>query len=113
MAKFYGIIGFALLAETETGIWEEQITKRPYKGTITRRRHNWDSTPNLNNDLDISMDLTIVSDNFAFEHWPAIRYITWNNVQYAVKAIIVERPHITLSIGGVYNAKPTESTGGS
>ena len=36
MAKFYGVIGFAVTAETKPGVWEPSITDRPYYGDTIR-----------------------------------------------------------------------------
>ena len=40
MGKWFGKIGYAVTAETEPGIWEEQIVERDYYGDITSDRHN-------------------------------------------------------------------------
>ena len=36
MAKFCGLIGYALTVETEPGIYEEQITENMYFGYVIR-----------------------------------------------------------------------------
>ena len=36
MAKFCGVIGYAVTKETEPGIWEEQIVEVEYFGDVIR-----------------------------------------------------------------------------
>lgn len=112
MAKFYGPIGFALLSETAPGIWTEIYDEsHSYKGDILRRRFNWENSSNQNDDLNISMGISIISDTYAIQHFPAIRYIVWDGVRYEVTAAILQRPRIELSIGGVFNGGPVGTTG--
>lgn len=111
MAKFYGKIGFALQKETAPGVWTEDYDEsRSYKGDITHRRHNWGSTANLNDDMDISMTVSILGDTYAFAHFPSIRYIVWDGVRYKVSGAIMYRPRIELSIGGVFNVQENQSS---
>lgn len=110
MAKFYGPIGFALLTETAPGIWSERYDEsRSYKGDILRKRHNWDTNnPNLNDNLEISMAISIIADTYMFQHFPSIRYVVWDGVRYEVTAAIMQRPRIELSVGGVFNVSPDQ-----
>lgn len=103
MAKYYGNVGFALLKETRPGIWEEVYEERQYKGDLTRRRQNWVNSQNLNDNLEISNEISILGDTFLFHNFSAIRYVVWDNVAYEVNAAIIDRPRLVLSIGGVFH----------
>ena len=35
MAKFYGVIGYAVTEETKPGVWAEKIIERMYYGDLT------------------------------------------------------------------------------
>lgn len=37
MAKFYGVIGYAVTEETKPGVWTEKIIERMYYGDLTRK----------------------------------------------------------------------------
>ena len=46
MAKFYGVIGYAVTEETKPGVWTEKIIERMYYGDLIRntRRLQSDGT---------------------------------------------------------------------
>ena len=64
MAKWYGVIGYADTVEVEPGIWEEQVTERPYYGELIRNTHRLQTTDKVNDDLTISNQISIVSDPY-------------------------------------------------
>lgn len=109
MAKYYGIVGYAVTVETSPGVWTEQIVERPYKGDVKRIYKRADSEERVNPDLDVSNEISILSDPYADQHFHQIRYVAWAGALWNVKGVTVERPRLRLTIGGVYNGKQTES----
>lgn len=109
MAKFYGMIGYAETKETSPGVWTETITERPYKGDIKRMFKRWDTGEKVNDDLDVSNEISILSDPYADQHFHLIRYVAWAGARWKVKNVTVERPRLRLTIGGVYNGQQAGS----
>lgn len=109
MARFYGVIGFAITEETRPGIYSEIYQERPYKGDVVRHTRRWDPTEYLNDDLVINNDISIVSDSFANSHFGVMRYVRWMDQTFEITSatIDVDRHRITLSLGGVFNV-PTD-----
>lgn len=103
MAKFYGAIGYSETTETAPGVWVEGITERFYYGDVVRNTRKWEKGEGLNDDLDIGNQFSIVADAYAYEHFFAIRYIEWMGTRWKVTNVEVERPRLTLQVGGVYN----------
>lgn len=105
MAKFYGKVGYIETAETPPGseIWEEVKTERCYYGDVLRNTKRWERGESLNDDLDVSNKISIVADPYAYQHFFAIRYVSWMGSLWKVTSVEVERPRLILSIGGVYN----------
>lgn len=105
MARFYGMVGFAVQKETRPGIFDEQYVERPYKGDVTRRSRRWETTEYLNDDLSIENDISIISDTFANSHFGVMRYVHWMDQYFEITSatIDVERHRITLSLGGVFH----------
>ena len=69
MAKFYGEIGYAELVETSPGVWEEQIsTKRNYCGDLIRNSRRLQASDSLNDNVNISNEISIVADPFAYQN---------------------------------------------
>lgn len=103
MAKFSGIIGFAVTKETSPGVWTEEIVERSYKGDVVRNYVRWDSGDKINDDLSLHNSFSIVADAFLFEHLGVIRYVKWMGTAWKVTEIEPQRPRLTLTVGGVYN----------
>lgn len=102
MAKYYGKIGFATQVETEPGIWGDSIEERPYKGDVLRNSRRYDAGESVNDDFTISNQFSIVSDVFLYSHIPALRYLEYLGSKFKITSIEIDRPRVTLTVGGVY-----------
>lgn len=103
MAKFYGIIGFAVSEETRPGVWTESVKERTYSGDLPRTASRWEGTETLNDNVNITNQISIVADPFAYEHFSAIRYIKFLGAYWKVNSIDISYPRLNLTVGGVYN----------
>ena len=54
MSKFYGAIGYAVTEEIRPGVWGEKITVRDYYGDVIRNTRQYQSSDNLNDNLNVS-----------------------------------------------------------
>ena len=104
MAKWFGKIGYATTAETAPGVWEESITVREYYGDIIRNSRRLQSGDKVNDDLNISNQLSIVSDPYGNENFHAMRYAEFMGAKWKVTDVEVQYPRLLLTLGGVYNA---------
>lgn len=100
--KFYGAVGYVTTVETSPGVWEEQIVERMYSGDISSVRRRLEGQK-VNDDVNISNQISIVADPFAFENFTAIRYVTWFSQKLKVTNITVEPPRMIFEVGGLYN----------
>lgn len=105
MAKYFGTIGFGITIETAPGVWKEKIEERQYYGDVNRFIRKMDSRDQVNDNLNVNNEISIVADPFACEHFTSIRYIEWMGVKWKVGTIEVRYPRLILSIGGVYNGE--------
>lgn len=109
MAKFAGTIGYVETVETEPGIWEEKTTERTYSGDLIKNYGKHENSGGVNDNINISNEISILADPYATEHFFAIRYAKFDMPKLggAWKVINAEvaYPRIILSIGGVYNVK--------
>ena len=103
MGKYYGMIGFAESSEIRPGVWDDIIVERPYYGDVLRNSRRWQSTENLNDDLKIGNEFSIISDLYATLNLGKIRYLTWMGTRWTVTSAEVVYPRLNLSIGGEYN----------
>lgn len=103
MAKWFGKIGFGVTSETKPGVWTESITPREYYGDLIRNTRRLQSGDQVNDDINISNEISIVSDPYANEHFYAIRYVEFAGAKWKVTNVDVQYPRLILTLGGVYN----------
>lgn len=103
MAKFYGVIGYAIQVETVPGVWEDQIIERNYRGNVLQNMNRWQSSEQVNDNFTIDNKLSIISDPFAYENFQHIKYIRWMGANWKVTKVEILRPRLILTTGGVYN----------
>ena len=103
MAKFFGKIGYAETIETTPGVWEEKITEREYFGDLIRNTRSLQSGEQLNDNINISNEISIVADPFAYENFHSMRYVEFMNAKWKVSSVDVQYPRLILSVGGLYN----------
>lgn len=108
MAKWFGQIGFSLVMETEPGIWEEQIIEKPYYGELLKCNRRWDSSGGINDNINFSNQISILSDPFASNNMGYIRYVTFNGTKWKVNSVDVEYPRLKFTLGGIYNEERSE-----
>ena len=105
MARFYGMVGYGVMTKTGTGIVEEVITEREYYGDVVRHYRQNQTSETLNDDLNVSNEISIVADDYAFDHAGEFKYVKWGKTRWKIKSFEVDRPRLILQLGGVYNGK--------
>lgn len=104
MAKYYGQIGYGVTAEdpTNPGVWIDSIVEHNYYGDVIRDTRRL-SGSKVNDDINISNQISIVADPYAFSNFHSIRYITFMGAKWKVTDVEVRYPRLILTVGGVYN----------
>ena len=104
MAKWFGEIGFGETSETSPGVWTETVTSRKYYGDLIRNsRRLQSSSEKVNDDLNISNQLSIVAVPYATKNFHMMRYATVMNAKWKITDVEVQYPRLILTLGGVYN----------
>lgn len=104
MAKFFGKIGYMVTQSTVPGIWSEVIiTEREYFGDLIRNTSRYQSSDDLNDDINISNEISILADPFAYENFHAMRYVEFMGAKWKISNVEVQYPRLILTVGGVYN----------
>lgn len=103
MAKFYGVIGYAETTEQAPGVWTESIVEKNYYGDILKISRRLQSTENVNDDVVVNNQISIVADPYAFLNFMNMRYVVWMGVKWKVTNIDVQSPRLILTLGGIYN----------
>ena len=108
MAKFYGPIGYAVSTETRPGVWEDTIKERYYRGDVIRNNRRLQSSDKVNDDIEISNQISILADPFANGNFHAMRYVGFMGTRWKITEVEVSYPRLILTIGGVYNGPGPE-----
>lgn len=103
MAKFSGMIGFAELVETKPGVWAEDIIEHKYYGDLVRNNRRLQSANQLNDDINIANEISIIADPYAKQNFHSMRYVKFMGTKWKVSSVDVQYPRLILSLGGVYN----------
>lgn len=104
MAKFYGNIGFIESKEIEPGIWNNnQVVERPYYGDLIRNTSRYQSSGEVNDDITINNNISIIADPYANINFHHMRYVMFMGTKWKITNAEVQYPRIILTLGGVYN----------
>lgn len=107
MAKFYGPVGYVVDERIGDRIVERPI-ERYYKGDLLENSRRLEAGEGVNDDVNISNQISIVSDPYALSHMFAIRYVKWWGTAWKVTSIKANPPRLILTLGGVYNGETKE-----
>ena len=94
MAKFFGMIGFAVGTREGTGE-EEGITKE---------------LPIIEDDIRVDCKISIVADDYARHNIYSMKYVVLDGISWKVESVKPGYPRLTINIGGVYNGPTPRST---
>ena len=103
MAKFCGVIGYVITNEIEPGVYVEEVIENEYYGDVIRNTRRLREAAKVNDDINISNQISIVADPFANNNFHAMRYITFMGAKWKIIEVEVQYPRLILSIGGLYN----------
>lgn len=105
MAKFYGAIGYAEKTEIRPGVWDDVITERNYCGDLTRNIRNLQTSDKVNDDINISNNISIIADPFAYDNFHNMKYVVFMGIKWNITSVEVQYPRLILSVGGEYNGQ--------
>lgn len=105
MARYSGEVGFVRTVEVgESGVYEpETVEERHYYGDVIRNSRRWDSGSEINPDLAVSNQFSIVADKFAYANFEFMKYITYLGRKWTITSVDIQRPRMTITIGGLYH----------
>ena len=105
MAKFYGEIGYVMTTETRPGIWEKVVVEKKYTGDIGHFTRRWQNGTQVNDDIGINSQISIVADSYLLDNMHCIRYVRLKGAVWEVESIEPQYPRLLLDLGGIYNGE--------
>lgn len=105
MARFHGPVGYGESVESppDSGVWVDEITEHIYFGDVIQSTRKLQEGEHLNNDLLVMNMISIVANQYAFQHFFKIKYVGWMGALWTVTKVEVRSPRLILSLGSVYN----------
>ena len=107
MARFSGVVGYAISTETSPGVFTDAITEKTYYGDILRNSRRWSTEQQANDNLLITNRISIVGDDFAHANWSFMKFVRYGGVSWEISNVDIERPRLILTLGSVYNEPTT------
>jgi hypothetical protein len=105
MAKFYGKIGFIKTEEVEPDIWKPATVEKFYYGDINRNQRRWQGTESINDDIEVSNEISIVMDDFLQKNAGYLKWVEFMGAKWKISSITHDYPRITITLGGVWNGE--------
>ena len=102
MGKWFGRIGYAEQLETTPGVWEEKTSERQYYGDVVRNVRKLEPSGEVNDNINVSMEISIVADPYAIQNFHTMRYIEFMGSLWKIYNVEVNYPRLILTIGGLY-----------
>jgi hypothetical protein len=103
MAKFYGTVGYVVTEEVKPGVFKESVVERQYYGDLIRNVGLRQTSDKVNDDINISNEISIVADPYANQNFHAMRYAEFMGTKWKITRVEVQYPRLVLTTGGVYN----------
>lgn len=103
MGKFSGKVGIITTVETAQSVWEAVAIEKSYVGEVTRNSRRYQTGENLNDDVVLNNEISILADESALMNFHNMKYVVWMGAKWKITNIEVRRPRLILTIGGLYN----------
>lgn len=104
MAKWYGKIGFTVTEEIEPGVWvPSELVTREYFGDVISNQWMRQNSGEVNDNIKISNQISIVADPYAVNHVSSMTWIEFSNEKWKVSKVDVQYPRLVISLGEVWN----------
>lgn len=107
MAKISTILGFTFTEEStdpnNPSVWGKVVTEKRYKADLIRNYKRNESSDKINDDFNISNQVSILADPFVNKNLSKLTYIEFLGSKWKISGIEISFPRLTLTIGGLYN----------
>lgn len=102
MARFTGLVGYVTQEESTPGVWSPVESPKRMKGDIIRQSSSQNGDK-VNSDVTLNHRVSLLGDAYAFGNYYNIKWIMVDGVKWEVTSVEVQRPRLTVSLGGLWN----------
>lgn len=105
MNKYSGYVGLVMDVEARPGVWKQQAIEKFVYGEIVRDNRNNTFSDQVNDNMKINNQISIVASPFLMENFRSIKYLTYAGAKWRITTVEVKYPRLLLSMGEVYNVQ--------
>lgn len=105
MARISVIVGYGSQVETVPGVWSNTFVEKTLYGDLNKNTRRLENSNQLNNNINITNELSLVADAYAIQNFMFIKYVIINGIKWCVKDVTVNHPRLILGIGNLYNGQ--------
>jgi sialic acid synthase SpsE len=109
MRKYCGKIGYEVDEETRPGVIEHVVKEKTYYGDIQSFTRNTQNGTSANDNLTLSMRVSILADPFIQKNIDTLVYLTLNGTRWKIASVEIQYPRLILVTGGIYNGPKPDS----
>ena len=100
MNRWYGNSGFAEQVESSQSVWTEEITERTYRGDILRNMRRLQDSQQINDDISISNQISVIGDAYMRDHFINMRWIEFMGAKWkAAEVDASQSPRLIITLG--------------
>lgn len=110
--KWYDEIAFSNQVETDPDVWEEKVVTKMFMGDLIKARKNDDQSVNINTDISVNNQLSIVMDPFLQNNFHNILYVKFFGAKWTVGSVEVQYPRLLITFGKLYKEESDGQTEG-
>lgn len=107
--RFHGIVGYGETVDKGVGVHGLVVREQDYYGNVLQNTKTFEDGDEVNPNVRVGNQISIIADQYAVEHFFAIIYVMWMGVLWSVRKVEVKSPRLILSLGSVYDG-PTPRT---
>ena len=108
MNRWCGNIGFAEQVQTAQSVWTEKITERTYRGDVLRNTRRLMDSQQINDNISISNQISVVADAYIRDHFINMRYIEFMGAKWkATQVDASQSPRLIITLGELWNEDET------
>lgn len=107
--KWSGAIGFAEDMETAPSVHTERMTEKHYYGDVVELNRQMQGSDQINEDITVGNQLSVLGDPFAQSNLYAMRYATFMGQRWKITGVRVQYPRLILTLGGIWNGSTADN----
>lgn len=105
MGKYAGRVGFVTESETVPGVWSATEEILEMQGDVLKSSSSYQGADKINKDIILQHRISLMGNSYLYQRYSELRWVEYLGVKWEVTSIEFSSPRVTVTLGGVWNAK--------